>query len=425
MIQRISEWLRDPEIVKAWGPVIVGMCAIFASFLASLGLLWTQRRQNKMQNLANLRNYSIAKSKEERDEIIKKLNSFYGPFKALRTQSRLLYGKFALAIQQSDKASGVRFRTLRHLLEGKTFVGQDKELLAQILQINSELRKLIESSSGVVDRPELQDLLGKLGTHIRVLQLASERKLSGPPSAFDDIVFPLPIDGALESAILRLQDRLRELGSDEIKPSTTDAPLKARNATIRYYDENADQYARQTMFLDLKHLYDPFLQQLPRGSRILDAGCGVGRDTRHFIEHGYIVVSFDASTEMVRKCREYPHAYCIKATFDGIQFKEEFDGVWACASILHLTRHEATDAVLRLSSALKPGGVLFLSLKEGEGHRTSEGRYFEYYSEKNVSDLYQRQGLLELLRLWKSTGTNGCDQADWLNLLLKRKIHAF
>src|SRR5258705_4660041 len=307
------------EMVKAWGPVVVGFGAIIASFITSIFVLRTQRaqnraqneatlhqlelqkkrdesqneatsrqlviqqEQNRTQNEANARQFNLLRSKEERDEIIKKLNDFYGPFKELRTQSKILYGKFALELRPGyEGATGTRFRTLRYLLEGCTLDVQDTEILTQILQIGSEQVKLIESQMGLVDRPELQDLLGTLAAHIRILQLAFNKKVTGPADAFEDMLFPLSIDGAIESAILRLQDRLNELSQFGSAPAKTKEPLET--ATVRYYDLNADDYANRTSFLDLSDLYDHFQKHLPRGARILDAGCGAGRDVRYFIE---------------------------------------------------------------------------------------------------------------------------------------------
>src|SRR6185295_9472088 len=391
------------EVVKAWGPIVVGFGAIVASFITSLFLLRTQRKQNRAQNEvalsqldlqkrrdeaqneANARQFNLSKSKEERDEITKKLNSFYGPFKELRTQSKILYGKFALqAAPDYEAATGSRFRTLRYLLEGKTFEAQDTEILTQILQIGQEQLKLIESQMGLVDKPELQDLLGTLAAHIRILQLAFDKKLTGPPDPFEDLLFPLAIDGAIESAVLRLQDRLKELNEFQsgALPAKRDTVLK--NSTIQYYDLNADAYANKTSFIDLTDLYERFKKHIPRGARILDAGCGAGRDVRYFIERGNIVIAFDASKEMVRKCREYPHAYCVTMSFLEVDFKEQFDGVWACASLLHLTQTEAKDAMMRLTTALKPGGVMLVALKKGSKGEKSEdstGRFFQYYDE--------------------------------------------
>lgn len=415
------------EIVKAWGPVIVGFGAIIASFIASLFVLRTQRAQNRAQNEASTRQFSLLKSKDEKDEIVKKLNTFYGPFKLLRTQSKILYGKFALKVgPEYLKSTGTRFRTLRYLLEGKTFDVQDKEILTQILQVGQKQLTLIESQLGLVDSPELQDLLGTLGAHIRILQLASDKRLTGPPDAFEDILFPLEVDGAIESAVLRLQDRLKELSEFKAGVVVT-IEAEPESSTIQYYNSNADTYANNTSYLDMSDFYKQFEKYIPRGARILDAGCGAGRDVRYFIEQGNIVIAFDASRELVRKCREYPHAYCIRLSFADVQFKEEFDGVWACASLLHLTKPQAKEAVTRLATALKPGGVMFVALKKGKKGETTQddqGRFFQYYDDDSVKDLYMEDSRLELVKdMWTTppSSLEGNNGREWLNLLLRRK----
>jgi len=108
MLQEISNWIHslEPDLVKAWGPIAIGVLTVLASLViggltvcVALFTTRNQRLQNKYQNEANIRQFNLAKSKEERDEIIKKLNSFYGPFKELRTQSKILYSKFALELK--------------------------------------------------------------------------------------------------------------------------------------------------------------------------------------------------------------------------------------------------------------------------------------------------------------------------------------
>lgn len=339
---------------------------------------------NKVQNQHNARQFSLVRSKEERDEITKKLNTFYGPIKQLRTQQGILYGKFAYDLRNTYlNANEKRFRTLRYLLEGQEFGSQDRELLEQILDINKKFLNLIEGNSGLVDKPELQELLGKVAAHMTILQLAYNKKLKGPAELFEDIVFPLEINGAIESAILRLEDRLKEL-SDFEKDINISAAIKTENDTIRYYNSNADVYATQTLFLPMENLYTPFfkgakneltgiqLDSLPEGARLLDAGCGAGRDVRYFISRGYIVVGFDAAAGMVRKCQEYPHAYCKQMSFADVDYKEEFEGVWACASLLHLETAQAQDAIKKLTTALKPGGRMFIAVKKGEVGATPE-----------------------------------------------------
>lgn len=420
------------ELAKAWGPVIVGILAIVATFIAQLLLIRNQRKQFARQGedareqferqitLAR-QQLELSKSARDREEIINKLNSFYGPLRELRTESVILYRRFALKLQEELRKKNMRFRTLRFLLDGGRFESQDHELLNQILAINDNILSLIERQCGVVDSPELQTLLGKLGAHIRVLRLASEGKLTGPSELFEDIVFPLAVDGAIESATLRLQDKLKELSISDHKPVNT---LADADSTISYYDKNANAYAARTRFVDMSSLYASFREMLPQGGRILDAGCGIGRDSRYFIEHGYRVISFDASKEMVRICREYPHAYCLHLSFKNLAFQEGFDGAWVCASLLHLRFDEAKQAVANLTTALKPGGVLFVSLRQSlDGGETATvgGRFYEYYTEKKLADLVSSESRLENPKIWPSPSGLEGDTSRWLNALARRK----
>ena len=74
--------------------------------------------------------------------------------------------------------------------------------------------------------------------------------------------------------------------------------------TIEYYDRNADQFVRDTVGVDVEALYEPFLERVPAGGKILDAGCGSGRDSKAFLDLGFQVVSLDASEEMVRRATQ-------------------------------------------------------------------------------------------------------------------------
>jgi SAM-dependent methyltransferase len=580
-----TSWFeQNAEMAKSWGPVVVGSIGLLIGLLgmfiqvrlmsrqsrqfetqmehARHQLTTSQKQAEEQNNFAKERfqkEFDLARSKEKREEVAKQLNSFYGPFKELRTESRLLYEKFALRLQQEHRDQGKHFRTLRYLIETKAdqnnLSEQDKELLGRILSIDRRLLELTETSLGLVDRPELHDLLGKLAAHARVLQLASERKLSGPPDVFDNLVFPLAIDGAIESAILRLEQQHAELGGLGRSPSVIRPSAKVDAKTIEYYNKNADKYAQNTTRLDNQfywrfrdHLCRSFLlspadvsgvenlikqirsseepvwrwvwsafsndgrkeleanlklkraeailvselnalirgkliydqeafrdvrlsaeaqalldkqargegvRRLNRmlledafcedrndkekgylrrqdvakafrlGGRILDAGCGAGRDTRYFIENGYMVVSFDASEEMVAKCNEYPHAYCKLLAFSQVEYREEFDGVWACGSLVHLNPEDAKEAITRLKRALKPGGVLFVCVKEGSpgGHADSKGRFFYYYNSQNIFELFEHEEELSLVERWKSDlqvpEPNG--GTYWINLTLKRR----
>jgi SAM-dependent methyltransferase len=424
-------WVRplsDPETVKAWGPIFVGLAAILISSIFN----FFQARQSRAQlgvereKVAQTRETSAEqmqreRSKQELADIATKLNSFYGPFQQLREQSRQFYLYFARSEKEAAQKSGEDFRALVWLAEKKPLSDADRELLEAILKVSDSLLALIENQAGVVDKPALQDLLGRYAAHIRLLKLASAGKLPSLGSVLSEIAYPRAIDGAVESAVLRLQDRQRELTSMPSKPEPPKAA--APSSSVEYYNKNADAYTSTTALLDLRDLYKPFLEHLPAGARILDAGCGSGRDTRAFIELGYRVVSVDASIEMVRKCRDYPHAYCIQADLRELAFKEEFDRVWACAVLQHLSQDDARRAAHKLVTALKPGGYLFVSVKEGDGSITEpDGRFFQYYDEKGVRGLLAEDFRIEpKATIWSSPGVQGTPTEQiWINALFRR-----
>ncbi len=423
----------DIEKINAWGPIIVGLVAVLASSIANFCLIKSQRHQNSEHNSQMRENLRLRRSEDEREEINRKLKDFYGPLKQLRIESRILYGKFVKDLKNEHPYVSRRFWTLSYLIKNKDkedlgLKSHERSLLNQIVSIGKQSLALIENESGVVSLPELRELLGQWGAHIRFLNLAFQRKLSPPAEAYDDILYPRAIDGALESAILRLENRSNALlgkGNAELIKSA-DGYQKGKYTSIAYYDQHAEQYRLRTENIDLETLYNEFKEVLPRGARILDAGCGTGRDTRYFIENGFIVISFDASSEMVELCREYPHAYCLHRSFKEITFHEEFDGVWALASLHHEPIIEAKEAVKNLEKALKPGGFMFISLKYGDGTNDpvkDQGRYFQYYNENTVKELYQDNTLLQLQKWDKSPPKDPQDTTgkNWLNLLLKKR----
>jgi len=119
-----------------------------------------------------------------------------------------------------------------------------------------------------------------------------------------------------------------------------------------------------------------FRQYLKPGALILDAGCGSGRDSKAFIESGYRVVALDGSKEMCRQASAYLGQEVQCRRFEEIDEKEVYDGIWACASLLHVPHELLPKVIARLIAALVDGGVLYASFKYGEEEREAGGRYF-------------------------------------------------
>jgi len=359
---------------------------------------------------------------KEREAIRYKLNNFLGPFKALRTESRLLYDAFAKSpkLEVKQKTGKDWFRTLRHLAEGKDFSPADRAILEQILEIEQKEIALIEKEGWAVNNLKLSELLGKFATHIRLLALASEHKIDGMSEDLKHIVYPREMDGAIESEIRRLEDQYNDL----LRISNNKTPLRLTSPeaqSISYYNNHALEYYKKTAFIDMKDLYEPFITLLPRGGLILDAGCGVGRDTRYFLKNAFRVVSFDASIEMVNLCNEYPFAYCTQKTFNDLEYVEEFDGVWASASLVHVPHDKLSEAFTRIFRSLKPGGVFYFSLKvKNDAASFQEGRNFYYYKHEIISNIMIEVPFEEIKSPWEGESKVNNSEDQWQSFLWKK-----
>lgn len=154
--------------------------------------------------------------------------------------------------------------------------------------------------------------------------------------------------------------------------------------TLSYYDENATAFCEGTRNADMSEMRGRFQQYLKPGDLILDAGCGSGRDSKFFMESGYRVVALDGSKEMCRQASAYLGQEIQCRRFEEIDEKEVYDGIWACASLLHVPYELLPKVIARLITALVDGGVLYASFKYGEEERgrrpvlyRSEGRWME------------------------------------------------
>jgi 2-polyprenyl-3-methyl-5-hydroxy-6-metoxy-1,4-benzoquinol methylase len=187
--------------------------------------------------------------------------------------------------------------------------------------------------------------------------------------------------------------------------------------TVEYYNTHAKAFVERSMQSDLGDAYRRFTALLPVGGRILDAGCGSGRDSKYFIEQCFVVEAFDASEKMVEYASQYAGLKVKQMRFEQIEYCKEFDGVWACASLLHVAKDEYDSVLKKLARALSDGGIMYLSLKESESTVPAEGRHFSYYSTGELEQIISNQDDLLLLDTWTKEW-NGC---VWVNLLASKK----
>ena len=181
--------------------------------------------------------------------------------------------------------------------------------------------------------------------------------------------------------------------------------------TLKYYQDNAQIFFDGTVNVDMSSLYEAFTQHLAPGARVLDAGCGSGRDAKAFLKMGYQVEAFDASPAMVELARVHT----------GLPVKEEFDGIWCCASLLHVPAVELPGVMRRLADALKPGGVWYVSFKYGEGEREVDGRRFTDMDEVRLQGTLKALAFINIESVWKTRDKRPGREEVWLNGVLQKK----
>ena len=193
--------------------------------------------------------------------------------------------------------------------------------------------------------------------------------------------------------------------------------------TINYYNENAETFYQNTVDIDLEPFYEKFLRYIPDKGRILDVGCGSGRDSLYFINNGYDVTSIDASEEMVKLSSALTGQSTIHLRIEDIDYQNKFNGIWACASLLHIEKILTEKVLISLGNALKKNGVLYASYKYGANTSILEGRYYNNFDESSFGAVIGNIEKLDIVNQWTTDDLRpDRENEKWLNVLLKKSI---
>ena len=192
--------------------------------------------------------------------------------------------------------------------------------------------------------------------------------------------------------------------------------------TIDYYNKNAKKYSSSTIGVDFSSTQERFLDYLPQHAKILDFGCGAGRDTKAFLEKGFDVDAVDGSREFCRLASAYTGISVKQLYFQELASVNEYDGIWACASILHLQWDDLISVLHKMAVALKNTGVIYTSFKYGDFSGERQGRYFIDFTESRLNEMLTLVPELQCREYWISTDVrpNRKDE-KWMNIILSRK----
>ena len=192
--------------------------------------------------------------------------------------------------------------------------------------------------------------------------------------------------------------------------------------TIDYYNLNAESFIENTQNVDMHLAQDKFLHLLNEGAAILDFGCGSGRDTKYFLDKGCRVTATDGSVELCRRASVFTGIEVQEMLFQELDEKEKYDGIWACASILHLPKKQLREVLKNMYEALKSEGWIYTSFKYGEFTGERNGRYFTDFTTDTFKDFIHDMHGLKIEEQWITGDVRpGRGEEKWLNLLLQKK----
>ena len=193
--------------------------------------------------------------------------------------------------------------------------------------------------------------------------------------------------------------------------------------TLDYYQRNAKDFFSQTINVDMQNVYQPFLENLPKGKQaILDVGCGSGRDSVFFANQGFDVTAIDGSQNLIDLAKETDNRVnwqCM--TFEEIDaqnWQNHFTGIWACASLLHVPFDDLTKLLNDLILCIKSDGILYASFKYGDSEREKDGRFFCDINEQRWQLIGEQLDSAKPVMIWQTIDNRVDRQEIWWNVIL-------
>lgn len=191
--------------------------------------------------------------------------------------------------------------------------------------------------------------------------------------------------------------------------------------TLDYYNQNALTYATETQHLDMQSVYERFVELLPSGASLLDLGCGSGRDAKYFKEEGFDVTALDGSAELAALTEKHLEQPVLVQDFIDLTLPQNYNGIWACASLLHLPKSKLLSVLQTLHTHLSQGGVFYASFK---GNKQPDGldlkgRYFAYYDTPTLQSMFTEAGFV-VKELWTEEKPLRDYLQIWHNIIVTR-----
>jgi len=187
-----------------------------------------------------------------------------------------------------------------------------------------------------------------------------------------------------------------------------------------YYESNAEHYAAETFSADMSEQYQRFLTLLKDGVKLLDVGSGSGRDACYFQKQGYQVTALEPSKNLGREIRKVFSGELVCSDIQNYRPTERYDGIWACASLIHLQEEEVLQFFEKIDQYLNDNGIIYISGKNGlSTGKVEDGRFFLEFTEQMVEKILTVNKQLQLEQLWYTEDVRGRRGFRWLNVVLR------
>lgn len=192
------------------------------------------------------------------------------------------------------------------------------------------------------------------------------------------------------------------------------------NDTKQYYQDNAQAFFDSTVNADMSAHYEHFLKYVPEHGRILDFGCGSGRDTKAFLQRGYLVDAVDGSSEMCRLASELCNIQVRCMDFTDLNDVNKYDAIWACASLLHVAKTQLPAVLIKMRDALVNDGVMYISFKHGDYEGERNGRFFLDLTPEAFSNLISSIPGLVMVEDWFTEDVRPENSTRWYNIIVQK-----
>lgn len=191
-------------------------------------------------------------------------------------------------------------------------------------------------------------------------------------------------------------------------------------SNIKYYDDNSLEFFQSTVNADMTSQYNRFLKYIPDQGTIIDFGCGSGRDAKAFLDRGYKCDAIDGSSELCRLASSFTGIMVKCMDFMSFDEKDKYDGVWACASLLHIQSELLPGLISKMRDSVVDKGVIYVSFKYGNFEGERNGRFFVDMNEERICSLLSKVNNLSVIEEWYSEDVRQTKDTKWYNIILRK-----